>query len=124
MTPMTSSAASDTERARKRTGESAEPVNEALRRRTSTPPPPGRWTSSSTTSGRVAVMTETACSTSPASPTTSTPVSSVRPISAWTPARNIRWSSTRTTLTWWDGDAGWDGDADWDGDVDWDVDWD
>ena len=96
---MTSSAASDTDSARKRTGFSASPINGAQRRRTSTPPPPGRCTSSSTTSGRVAVMTVTAWSTSAASPTTSTPVTSVRPISACTPVRNIRWSSTSTTRT-------------------------
>ena len=47
--------------------------------------------------GWVAGITANRGSTSSASPTTSTPVSSVRPISAWTPVRNIRWSSTSTT---------------------------
>ena len=47
----------------------------------------------------VTVITATAWSTSAASPTTSTPVCSVCPISAWTPVRNMRWSSTRTTRT-------------------------
>ena len=46
---------------------------------TAGPPPPGRCTSSSTTSGRVAVITATACSTSSASPTTSTGVAELGP---------------------------------------------
>src|SRR4051794_30290758 len=87
MTPMTSSAASDTDSARNL----VRPVG--VRRSTSTPPPPGRWTSSSTTSGAVAAMTSTASSTSPASPTTLTE----SPSSAFTPLRNIWWSSTSTT---------------------------
>ena len=51
---MTSSAASETDSARKRTGLLGAAINGAQRRSTSTPPPPGRCTSSRTTSGRVA----------------------------------------------------------------------
>src|SRR3954468_5595686 len=91
MTPMTSCAASLTERARKR----AEPPCNAHRRSTSTPPPPGRCTSSRTTSGRLCVTAATASSTSAASPTTST----ASPISVRTLLRNIAWSSTTSTRT-------------------------
>ena len=66
---MTSSAASDTDRARNRGGAGSSRSagdHRAGRRR------PGRWTSSSTTSGAVARMTATASSTSAASPTIST----------------------------------------------------
>src|SRR5690606_1434789 len=56
MTPITSSAASDTDRARKRTWE-PEP---STRRSTSWPPPPGMWTSSRTTSGWSSAMALTA----------------------------------------------------------------
>jgi hypothetical protein len=54
MTAMTSSAASDTDSARNRTGAPASVVRPRQPWSTSTPPlpiPPGRWTSSSTTSG-------------------------------------------------------------------------
>src|SRR5690625_2305409 len=86
---MTSSAASETDRARKRI------CGCRLRtcRSTSTPPPPGRWTSRSTRSGCFSPMMCTAPSTSPASPTTSTP----SPSSPRTPLRKRRWSSTITT---------------------------
>src|SRR5689334_13614623 len=95
---MTSSAASDTERARNRTGCPSVVVRPRQPCSTSTPPlplPPGRCTSSRTTGGRVRVMTATAESTSGASPTMVT----APPSSALTPDRNIRWSSTRTTST-------------------------
>src|SRR5688572_10306344 len=98
MTAMTSSAASDTDRARNRTG--CPPAVSRPRQpwSTSTPPlplPPGRCTSSSTTGGRVWRITAMAVSTSGASPTIVTDW----PSSAFTPDRNIRWSSTRTTST-------------------------
>src|SRR4051794_40902401 len=96
MVPITSSAASLTDSARKRGA--APPANagdvDSLRI-TSTPPPPGRCTSSSTTSGRCSAMTVTASSTSAASARTST----WSPSSARTPRRNIAWSSTITTAT-------------------------
>ena len=82
ITPITSSAASETDRARNL---EVIPAS-AQRRRTSRPLPPGRWTSSSTTSGLVAVTTATALSTSCASPTICTD----SPSSARTPLRNIR----------------------------------
>src|SRR5689334_10822726 len=95
---MTSSAASDTERARNRTGCPSVVVRPRQPCSTSTPPlplPPGRCTSSRTTGGRVRVMTATAESTAGASPT----IVTAPPSSALTPDRNIRWSSTRTTST-------------------------
>ena len=72
---MTSSAASDTERARKRTsGWVASTVRDD-----GPPPPPGRWTSRSTTSGSRSRIISTAASTSDASPTTSTVVAQLGP---------------------------------------------
>src|SRR5437763_398477 len=89
ISPITSSAASDTDSARNRT------CGCDLRTdsRTARPPPSGMCTSSSTTSGWVAAIAVTACPTELASPTTST----YAPSSARTPARNIAWSSTRNT---------------------------
>src|SRR3569833_546126 len=84
---MTSSAASETDRARNLVSDGS------TWRKTSTPPPPGRCTSRSTTSGPVALITSIAASTSPASPT----ISTAAPSSAFTPLRNIWWSSTSTT---------------------------
>src|SRR4051794_33930095 len=89
MTPMTSSAASLTDRARKRVPGTSVPTPASTAR----PPPSGMWTSSSTTSGfdvRIRVM---ASATVSASPTRST----ASPSSARTPDRNSRWSSTSTT---------------------------
>src|SRR6059058_4795271 len=63
---------------------------------TSTPEPSGRCRSSSTTSGRVAVATRTACATSPAVPHTTIPAASR---SRATPSRQIGWSSTTRTLS-------------------------
>ena len=91
MIAITSSAASDTDSARKRC---AGPPLRSTWRITSTPPPPGICTSSSTTSGSASITSRTASSTVAASPTTSTSPSS----SARTPARNSWWSSTITTL--------------------------
>src|SRR5215204_5636796 len=88
---MTSVAASDTDRARKRISWSAGSWPAS---RTARPPPPGRWTSSRTTSGRVRRMPSTAASTSPASPT----ISNSPPSSARSPERKKWWSSTRKTL--------------------------
>ncbi len=86
---MTSSAASDTDSARKRTpGRSG-----ATAVMIASPLPSGRWTSSSTTSGSSSLMIATASCTVPASPTTST----ASPSSARTPARKSAWSSTSTT---------------------------
>src|SRR5690348_15689360 len=112
---MTSSAASDTDRARNRTGRPSLVSRPRQPCSTSTPPwplPPGRCTSSSTTAGRCSRTSATADSTSGASPTMST----AAPISARTPERNIRWSSTRTTVTRGEsgvmgllGEGGWDG---------------
>src|SRR5215207_5363854 len=90
ITPMTSVAASDTDRARKRISWSVWRTAS----RTARPPPPGRWTSSRTTSGRVRRMPSTAASTSPASPT----ISNSPPSSARSPERKKWWSSTRKTL--------------------------
>src|SRR5215207_7847078 len=90
ITPMTSVAASDTDRARKRISWSVWRTAS----RTARPPPPGRWTSSRTTSGRVRRMPSTAASTSPASPT----ISNSPPSSARSPDRKKWWSSTRKTL--------------------------
>src|SRR5664280_154001 len=89
ITAITSSGASDTDRARKWTSgwRGRTPLSTAC------PPPPGRWTSSRTTPGRRSLMSSTAASTSSASPTTST----ASPSSARTPARNMAWSSTRNT---------------------------
>src|SRR5215210_4934843 len=89
MTPITSSAASETDKARNFTaGRSS-----ATAAITASPPPSGRWTSSSTTSGSASLIKAAASSTDPASPTTSI----VGPSSLRTPARTRRWSSTRTT---------------------------
>ena len=89
MTAITSSAASETERARNLTpGRSG-----ATARITAAPFPSGRWTSSSTTSGRGHGSAGSPRDTDAASPTTSMPASS----SLRTPARKIRWSSTRTS---------------------------
>src|SRR5215211_7211158 len=90
ITPITSSAASDTDRARKRISWSVWRTAS----RTARPPPPGRCTSSRTTSGRVRRMPSTAASTSPASPT----ISNSAPSSARSPERKKWWSSTRKTL--------------------------
>src|SRR5215218_7578107 len=90
ITPITSSAASDTDRARKRISWSVWRTASSTAR----PPPPGRCTSSSTTSGRVRRMPSTAASTSPASPT----ISNSAPSSARSPDRKKWWSSTRNTL--------------------------
>jgi MFS transporter, CP family, cyanate transporter len=62
---ITSSAASETDRARKRTSGWVSRIAS----RTARPPPPGMWTSRSTTSGLVARIPWIAPSTSPASPT-------------------------------------------------------
>src|ERR1039458_1162248 len=89
ITAITSSGASDTDRARKWTSgwRGRTPWSTAC------PPPPGRWTSSRTTPGRRSLISSTAAPTSSASPTTST----ASPSSARTPARNMAWSSTRNT---------------------------
>src|SRR6476659_7042502 len=95
---MTSSAASDTDSARKRTGWPSAVSRPLQPCSTSIPPlplPPGKCTSSSTTGGLVWRITAMAESTSGASPTMETVV----PSSARTPERNMRWSSTRTTST-------------------------
>src|SRR3954452_18910221 len=89
MTPMTSSAASLTDRARKRVPGASAPTPASTAR----PPPSGMCTSSRTTSGFVVRITATASATVSASPTRST----ASPSSARTPLRNSRWSSTRTT---------------------------
>ena len=89
MTAMTSSGASDTDSARKRT-----PGRDTFTASiTAWPPPSGMCTSRSTTSGSRSAISSTAAATSSASPTTST----VSPSSARTPARNRWWSSTRNT---------------------------
>src|SRR5688500_4801142 len=96
MTEMTSSAASETDRARNR-GAGGRPAASAAartRRMSSAPPPPGMWTSTRTTSGPVAAIPAAASSTSPAVPTTSTPPSN----SLRTPDRTSGWSSTTKTL--------------------------
>ncbi len=103
---MTSSAASETDRARNRTGGS-DTRNSAHCASTCAPPDPapgagfssgpaGRCTSSRTTSGRNRATAATAPATSAASPTTSR--SSAVDSSARTPVRTIRWSSTTRTL--------------------------
>src|SRR6476469_6738055 len=95
---MTSSAASDTDKARNRTGWPSAVSSPLQPCSTSMPPlplPPGRCTSSRTTGGLVWRITAMAESTSGASPTMETVV----PSSARTPERNMRWSSTRTTST-------------------------
>src|SRR3954469_630856 len=91
MTPITSSAASDTESARKRTP--GRPG--ATGTMTASPLPSPRCTSRSTTSGSVSRISGTASATLPASPTMFT----FSPSSPRTPARNNSWSSTRTTRT-------------------------
>src|SRR5262245_38441531 len=89
MTAITSSAASETESARKRTpGRSG-----ATALMIASPLPSGRCTSSTTTSGSSSLISGTASATLPASPTTST----ASPSSALTPARKRSWSSTSTT---------------------------
>ncbi|MFZ1062451.1 MAG: hypothetical protein WAN30_03165 [Acidimicrobiales bacterium] len=65
---MTSSAASDTERARNFTAGSTL----VTARSTARPPPSGMWTSSRTTSGVRSMIISMAAGTSSASPTTST----------------------------------------------------
>src|SRR3984957_12194984 len=87
MTSMTSSGASDTDRARNCTSGwwGRTPPSTAC------PPPPGRCTSSRTTSGSRSLMSSMAAAASSASPTTSTAL----PSSARTPARKTAWSSTR-----------------------------
>src|SRR5450759_3064114 len=89
----TASAASDTDRARKR-GSPSRSAQAAITSAPPPPPPPGRCTSRSTTLGRSSRTARPAPSTSSASPTTSKASSS----DARTPARNIRWSSTSTTV--------------------------
>ena len=89
ITPITSSAASETDKARNLTS-GAFAVTCLM---TSAPPPPGRWTSSSTTSGLVSRMEVTEEATSSPSATTS----HTFPISWRTPARNMAWSSTNAT---------------------------
>src|SRR5580693_1154705 len=91
MTPITSSAASDTDRARNRTSGWVRPMASI----TAWPPPSGMCTSTSTTSGTRSPMSSMAAATSSASPTTST----ASPSSARTPERKRWWSSTRKTRT-------------------------
>src|SRR5260370_352164 len=92
MTAITSSGASDADRARKRTCGCVALIAVT----TACPPPPGRCTSRRTTSGRLSAISAIAGSTSSASPTTSTwppssgrtPVRS-RPCSSPTKARAL-----------------------------------
>ena len=94
MTATTSSDASETDSARNRVSPSRS-VHALMTSAPPPPSPPGRCTSSSTTGGFSSRTRRIASSTVSASPTTRTPASS----DAFTPVRNMWWSSTSTTST-------------------------